>query len=230
MKFDIVTIFPQVFEGFFSVSIMKRALDRRLFNINLVNLRDFTHDRHKTVDDRPYGGGAGMIMKPEPLFEAVESLRKEDSHIVLLSPQGKQFDQVRAKELSTKSHIILLCGHYEGVDDRVRTGLVNEELSIGDYILTNGNLAAMVLVDAVVRLIPGVLGCSSSILDESFETNLLEYPQYTRPEVYRNMRVPEVLLTGNHAVIKKWRTDQSIKRTLAMRPELLDRKSKGPSK
>ena len=221
MKLDIITIFPTLFEGFLELSIIKRACTKQIVRINVVNLRDFAPDRHRTVDDRPYGGGAGMVMKPEPIFEAVDTVRSEKSHVILLSPQGQTFNQKKAQALAHHSHIILICGHYEGVDERVRIGLADEEISIGDYILTNGNLAAMIVTDAVVRLLPGALGCEASILEESFSDGLLEYPQFTRPEVYRNMSVPEVLLTGNHALIRNWRSKQAELRTLKRRPDLV---------
>ena len=221
MILDIITIFPTLFERFLGLSIIKRAQEKQLVKFNIVNLRDFSHDTHRTVDDRPYGGGPGMVMKPDPIFEAVDSLRKERSRVILLSPQGVVFNQSKAQILAEHEHLILICGHYEGVDERVRTGLADEEISIGDYVLTNGNLAAMVVSDAVVRLLPGVLGSESSILEESFTEGLLEYPQYTRPEIFRNMRVPDVLLTGNHALIRKWRLEQAKFRTQKRRPDLI---------
>ena len=221
MRLDILTIFPTVFDGFLGVSILKRALENQIIDVNIVNLRNFTHDRHRSVDDRPYGGGPGMVMKPEPIFEAVDSVNSVGSRVILLTPQGAKFSQSKAAELSGISHLILICGHYEGVDERVCTDLVDEEISIGDYILTNGNLAAMVIMDSVVRLLPGVLGCQESVEEESFTHGLLEYPQYTRPEVYRNMPVPEVLLGGNHSLIRRWRLEQAQRRTLQRRPDLV---------
>ena len=218
MRMDVATIFPAMFDGFLGLSIVKRAQEKRIIQVNILNLRDFTHDRHRSVDDRPYGGGAGMVMKPEPIFKAVESVRTDRCHIIILSPQGQVFSQAKAKELTRHSHLIFVCGHYEGIDERVSTGLGDEEISIGDYILTNGNLAAMIVIDAVVRLLPGVLGCENSILDESFAEGLLEYPQYTRPEVYRKMAVPEVLLSGDHKLIQRWRSEQAQQRTLRRRP------------
>lgn len=207
-----------------SESIIGRARKQGLIEINLVNLRDYTHDRRGTVDDVPYGGGPGMLMKPEPLFEAVEALRTPESLVVLTGPRGKRFDQTMARELTHESHIILICGHYEGVDERVREGLTDLEVSIGDYVLTNGNLAAMVIVDAVARLFPGVLGCDESSADESFSAGLLEYPQYTRPAEFRGMNVPEVLLSGNHAEIAAWRKRQAQELTRRLRPDLLSEK------
>ena len=220
MRLDILTIFPTVFEAFWGLSILKRARENKIIQTNAVNLRDFTHDRHRSVDDRPYGGGPGMVMKPEPIFEAVDSVNTRESHVLLLSPQGSVFNQAKANDLARYPHLILICGHYEGVDERVCTGLADEEISIGDYILTSGNLAAMVVIDSVVRLLPGVLGCDESVEEESFTGGLLEYPQYTRPEVYRNMPVPEVLLSGDHNRIRCWRSEQARRRTAKRRPDL----------
>ena len=193
--------------------------------VNAVNLRDYTHDKRGTVDDKPYGGGAGMLMKVEPLFEAVEDLRKENTLVLMTSPSGEPFNQKMAHEFAAKEHILIICGHYEGVDERVREALVDREVSIGDYVLTSGNLPAMVMVDAVTRLLPGALGSPESDVDESFDNGLLEYPQYTRPPVFRDMAVPEVLLSGNHAEIAKWRREQSEQRTAGRRPDLLNKKS-----
>jgi len=220
MRIDVITIFPDVCDAYFSESIIKRARDRELIEIQLTNLRDFTHDKHRSVDDRPYGGGAGMVMKPEPLFEAVEALRTEQSHVIMMSPQGNRFTQQKAQQLRNSQHLILICGHYEGFDERIRERLVDEEISIGDYVLTSGMLPAMVITDAVVRLLPGVLGCADSAIEESFSEGLLEYPHYTRPEVYRGMEVPPVLLSGNHGQIAKWRQNQSDLRTRERRPDL----------
>ncbi len=194
--------------------------------VNAVNLRDYAHDKRGTVDDKPYGGGAGMLMKVEPLFEAVEDLRKENTLVLMTSPSGEQFNQMMAHELAAKEHILIICGHYEGVDERVREALVDREVSIGDYVLTSGNLPAMVMVDAVTRLLPGALGSPESDVDESFENGLLEYPQYTRPPVFRGMEVPEVLLSGNHAEIAKWRKMQSEERTAGRRPDLIEKQKK----
>jgi tRNA (guanine37-N1)-methyltransferase len=221
MRVDIISIFPGVFDGPFSESIIKRAREPGLLTVNIINPRDFTTDRHRTVDDRPYGGGAGMVMKPEPIFDAVDSVRTPQSHIILTSPQGAPFTQARAQELAHKAHIIIVCGAYEGVDERIRQSLVDEELSIGDYILTNGSLAAMVFTDAITRLLPGALGCAESAIDESFSDGLLEYPQYTRPEIFRGMSVPPVLLSGNHGEIANWRRQQATARTQERRPDLL---------
>jgi len=230
VRIDILTLFPQMFQGSFSSSILKRAIDRKLVSINIHNIRDCTHDKHHTVDDYAYGGGAGMVLKPEPIFEAVEAIKSGASTdraadrlpIVLLTPQGRLFSQQIADELSECSWLILICGRYEGVDERVREHLVTDEISIGDYVLSGGELAAMVVVDAVARLLPGVLGSETSLMDDSHVTGLLEYPQYTRPAVYRGWAVPEVLLSGDHAQIAKWRREQAIWRTLERRPELLD--------
>jgi len=231
MRIDILTLFPQMFQVPFSFGIFKRAIDRKLVSIHLHNIRDYTHDKHHTVDDYPYSGGPGMILKPEPIFEAVESI-KSDIHpeedvgalpIILLTPQGRLFSQQIAQELSKYNNLILICGHYEGVDERVREHLVTDEISIGDYVLTGGELPAAVVIDAVVRLLPGVLGSETSPLDDSHVNGLLEYPQYTRPPEYRGWAVPEVLLSGNHAQIAKWHREQIILRTLERRPDLLDK-------
>ncbi len=222
MQIDILTLFPQMFQGIFDSGIFKRAVDQKLVSVNLYNIRDYTHNKHHTVDDYPYGGGAGMVLKPEPIFEAVESIKGEpETPIILLSPQGRPFSQQVAQELSGHSRLILICGHYEGVDERVREHLASDEISIGDYVLTGGELAAMVVIDAVVRLVPGVLGSEASPLDDSHVAGLLEYPQYTRPPAYRGWPVPEVLLSGNHAQIAGWRREQAIRRTHKHRPDLL---------
>ncbi len=229
MHIDIFTLFPEMFQGPFNFSILKRAIDHGLVSMNIHNIRDYTHDKHHTVDDYAYGGGAGMILKPEPIFEAVESIKSNikpeigELPVILLTPQGRLFSQQIARELSTYSHLILICGRYEGVDERVREHLVTDEISIGDYVLSGGELAAMVVVDTVVRLLPGVLGSEASLMEDSHVDGLLEYPQYTRPVEYRGWSVPEVLLSGNHAQIAKWRREQSIQRTSERRPELLDK-------
>jgi len=236
LQIDILTLFPEMFQSPFSVGIFKRAIDHKLVGVNIHNIRDCTHDKHHTVDDYPYGGGAGMVLKPEPIFEAVESIKADISlkqgvdvlPVILLTPQGRLFSQEIALELSKHSHLILICGHYEGVDERVHEYLVTDEVSIGDYVLSGGELAAMVVIDAVVRLLPGVLGSEASPLDDSHATGLLEYPQYTRPPVYRGWSVSEVLLSGNHAQIAKWRREQAVLRTLKRRPELLDKANLSP--
>jgi len=221
MKIDVLTLFPAMFAGPLDESIIMRARKAGLLDLKIHQLRDWTHDRHKTVDDRPFGGGPGMLMKPEPLFEAIESLKRESTKVILLSPSGRKFNQAIARELAEQKDLLLVTGHYEGFDERVREGLADDELSIGDYVLTNGALPAMVVIDAVTRLLPGVLGDDDSSRDESFSHGLLEYPQYTRPAEFRGMRVPEVLMNGNHAEIEKWRVEQAKLRTKEQRPDLL---------
>ena len=223
MEFDILTLFPRIFEGPLDESILKRARDAGLVQIRVHNLREFTHDKHRVVDDKPYGGGPGMLMKPEPIFEAVEKLQRAESCVVLMTPQGTPFTQARARVFAGKPHLIIICGHYEGVDERVREKLVSDDLSIGDYVLTNGALPAMVIIDAVTRLLPGALGDDRSSQDESFSRGLLEYPQYTRPAEFRGVKVPEVLLSGNHAEIEKWRLEQAKQRTKERRPDLIEK-------
>lgn len=225
MKIDVLTLFPGMFTGPLDESIVKRARDAGLLELKIHNLRDYTHDRHRTVDDRPFGGGPGMVLKPEPIFEAVERLRSTESKVVLLSPAGRPFSQAVAREMSQKSHVLMVCGSYEGFDERIRTNLADDELSIGDYVLTNGALPAMVVIDAVARLLPGALGDEESAADESFAAGLLEYPHYTRPAEFRGWKVPEVLLSGNHAEIEKWRREQSKARTAQRRPDLLKAKT-----
>jgi tRNA (guanine37-N1)-methyltransferase len=224
MKVDVLTLFPEMFSGPLDVSIVQRARSGGLLDLRIHNLRDWTHDRHKTVDDKPFGGGPGMVLKPEPLFEAIEQLRTEATTALLLAPDGEKFDQSIARELAGAEHLLLVCGSYEGVDERVRETLIDREISIGDYVLTNGGLPAMVVIDAVTRLLPGVLGHDQSAADESFSHGLLEYPQYTRPAEFRGMPVPEVLLSGNHAEIAQWRSQQARLRTQQRRPDLLQKK------
>ncbi len=221
MKIDVLTLFPAMFAGPLDESIIKRAREAGLLDLRVHNLRDYTHDRHKTVDDKPFGGGPGMLLKPEPIFEAVENLAREKSRVILLTPSGRRFSQAIARELTKYEHLLLVCGSYEGFDERVREHLVDDELSIGDYVLTNGALPAMVVIDAVARLLPGVLGDDESSRDESFSHGGLEYPHYTRPADFRGMKVPEVLLSGNHAEIEKWRREQAVKRTREQRPDLM---------
>ena len=221
MKIDVLTLFPAMFAGPLDESIVKRAREAKLLDLKIHNLRDWTHDRHKTVDDKPFGGGPGMLLKVEPLFEAIESLQREKTKVILLSPSGRKFSQEIARELSQEKDLLLVCGSYEGFDERVREALADDELSIGDYVLTNGALPAMVVIDAVARLLPGVLGDDESSRDESFSAGLLEYPQYTRPAEFRGLKVPEVLLSGNHAEIEKWRREQAKLRTEKQRPDLL---------
>ena len=221
MKIDVLTLFPAMFAGPLDESIIKRAREAGLLDLKIHNLRDYAHDRHKTVDDRPFGGGPGMLLKPEPIFEAVESLKREKTRVILVSPSGRTFNQAIARELAQVDDLLMISGHYEGFDERVREKLADDELSIGDYVLTNGALPVMVIVDAVTRLLPGVLGDDESAQEESFSHGLLEYPQYTRPATFRGMPVPEILLSGNHAEIAKWRAEQSRQRTKERRPDLL---------
>jgi tRNA (guanine37-N1)-methyltransferase len=222
MHFDIFTLFPDMFQGPFSESILKRAQERGLLSISLHNIRESTSDRHHVVDDYPYGGGAGMVMKPEPIFTAVESVH-QDGPIILLSPQGRLFNQHIARTLAQAARVTLICGHYEGIDERVHEHLMTDELSIGDYVLTGGELAAMIVVDATSRLLPGVLGGEESTVEESHSAGLLEYPHYTRPPEFRGLHVPDVLLSGNHAEIARWRRKEAIKRTRARRPDLFEK-------
>ncbi len=223
MRFDVVTIFPGMFSSPLDVSILKRAREDGLIDVHFHDIRDFTHDAHRTVDDTPYGGGAGMVMKPEPLVEAVEAVPKIGRRInVLMTPQGERFNQRIANELAAYDQVVLICGRYEGIDERARSLISDREISIGDYVISGGEIAAMVLIDAVSRLKPGVLGNNDSLTRESFEEGLLEYPHYTRPDVFRGMAVPEVLKSGNHANIAKWRREKAIERTLKRRPDLLD--------
>ena len=242
MRIDIVTLFPEICRAPLGESMMRRAQDKGIVDLRIHNLRDWTTDKHHVVDDAPFGGGQGMVMKPEPIFAAVEDLKRQTSNaqrstsnvqqskvenqrskIIFMSPGGRRLDQQMAKELSHQSHLIIICGHYEGVDHRVIEHLVDSEISIGDYVLTNGAIAAVVLVDAVVRLLPGVLGHGQSAADDSFAMELLEAPQYTRPAEFRGWKVPEILLSGNHVEIAKWRKEQAIKRTRENWPDLLDR-------
>ena len=220
LQIDIVTIFPRMLDSILGESILKRAQEAGLVRIRCVNLRDFAVGAHLTTDDRPYGGGPGMVMKPEPVFKAVDALRRPASKVILMTPQGEPFKQATAMALSKEAHLIFLCGHYEGVDERIREALADLEISIGDYVLTNGVISAAIVVDAVVRLLPGALGGEGAADDESFTTGLLEYPHYTRPPVFRGMAIPEILTSGNHAEIAKWRREQAIARTQARRPDL----------
>ncbi|HHW43094.1 tRNA (guanosine(37)-N1)-methyltransferase TrmD [Desulfofundulus thermobenzoicus] len=223
MRVDILTLFPEMFSGPFDASIIKRARARGLVEINLINIRDFSRNKHRTVDDTPFGGGAGMVMAAEPIFEAMDWIgaRAKPDRVILLRPAGRTFTQAVAAELSRERHLVLICGHYEGVDERVAECLATDEISIGDFVLTGGEIPAMVVVDAVSRLIPGVLGEETSVAEESFSDGLLEYPHYTRPREYRGYPVPEVLLSGHHENIRLWRRRQSLLRTLAARPDLL---------
>jgi len=221
MRIDIITLFPEICRAPLNASMMKRAQENGALDLHIHNLRDWTNDKHHVVDDAPFGGGQGMVMKPEPIFAAVEDLRNQTSKVILMSPAGRRFDQSLATELSQESHLIVICGHYEGVDHRVVEHLIDEEVSIGDYVLTNGAIAAVVLIDAIVRLMPGVLGDEQSAHDDSFREGLLEAPQYTRPAEFRDWKVPEILLSGNHSEISKWRKEQAKRRTRENRPDLL---------
>ena len=221
MKIDVLTLFPAMFAGPLDESIIMRARKSGRLELKIHQLRDWTHDKHKTVDDRPFGGGPGMLLKPEPIFEAVESLKREGTKVILLSPSGRQFNQSIARELAQEKDLLLVTGHYEGFDERIREALADDELSIGDYVLTNGALPAMVVIDTIARLLPGVLGDDASSSDESFSHGLLEYPQWTRPADFRGMKVPDVLVSGNHAEIEKWRREQAQTRTQEQRPDLL---------
>ncbi|HNX28557.1 MAG TPA: tRNA (guanosine(37)-N1)-methyltransferase TrmD [Syntrophomonadaceae bacterium] len=220
MQIDILTLFPAMFISPFAESIIKRAVEKALVKINIVDIRDYAVDKHRQVDDYPYGGGAGMVLKPDVVIGAIEKIKNPDSRVVYLSPQGRRLDQSIAEELSRHHHLVLLCGHYEGIDERIMQ-IVDDEISIGDYVLTGGELPAMVLTDTVIRLIPGVLGDNDSAREESFTDKLLEYPQYTRPAVYLEMEVPAELLSGHHEKIRQWRLKQSLLRTLLKHPELL---------
>jgi tRNA (guanine37-N1)-methyltransferase len=221
LRIDVITLFPGMLKGFLEESILKRATHKGAVVFNTVELRRFTTDRHQTTDDRPFGGGPGMVMKPEPLFEAVESVRTPGARVILMTPQGRPFVQAEAVGLSKVRHLIFICGHYEGVDERVRTHLATDEISIGDYVLTNGVLPAAVVIDAVVRLVPGVLGNDETIREESFTDGVLEYPQYTRPREFRGLEVPGILVSGDHEEIARWRKEQSEHRTKERRPDLL---------
>lgn len=225
MHIDVLTLFPEMIEGVFESSILKKAQEKNKLSYNLVNFRDFTANKHNKVDDYPYGGGAGMVLTPQPIFDAVDSLTMNKEivpRIVLMCPQGEPYTQQKAEELAEEEHLIFICGHYEGYDERIRQELVTDEISIGDYVLTGGELGAMVVVDSVVRLLPEVLGNQDSAPQDSFSTGLLEYPHYTRPAEFRGMKVPEILLSGDHGKIETWRKAQSLKRTKQRRPDLLE--------
>jgi tRNA (guanine37-N1)-methyltransferase len=220
--FDILTLFPNLCAGVFTESILKKAQENQLIQVRCLNIREWATDKHRVTDEPPYGGGPGMVLKPEPIFAAVESIRTERSHVILMTPGGRRFTQKIASELCQKEHLIFVCGHYEGIDHRVTEYLVNDELSIGDFVLSNGALAAAVVVDAISRLIPGVLGDGDSVRDESFSSGTLEYPQYTRPYEFRGWNVPEILLSGNHRAIREWRDSQARQKTQERRPDLLE--------
>ena len=226
MQFDVLTLFPEMFD-ILNESIIGRAKEKGLINVNLINIRDFSKNKHKKVDDTPYGGGAGMVIQPDVVYDAYKSVitnneKSEKTRVIYMSPQGKKLDQQKVEGLSKQEHLILLCGHYEGIDQRVLDNIVDEEISIGDYVLTGGELPAMVLIDSVSRYVEGVLK-DGSTTEESFSQGLLEYPQYTRPEIFKGQQVPEVLRSGNHQMIDKWRREQSLKRTLEKRPDLLEK-------
>lgn len=224
MKFEVLTLFPGMFQGPFGESILRRGIDRGLIEVNCRNIRDYAAGRHRVTDDAPFGGGAGMVMKPEPLAGAIEAARRElpGGRVILTSPRGRRFDDAAARRLAGEEALIFVCGRYEGIDERVRSLLIDEEVSLGDFVLTGGEIAAMAIIDAVSRFIPGVLGCDASSHGDSFGDGLLEYPQYTRPEVFRGIRVPDVLLSGNHAEIARWRRRESLVETAMSRPDLLE--------
>ena len=227
MRFEIITIFPEIFRGVFEFGIIRRAAEAGLVTVNIHDLRDFTADRHHQVDDRPFGGGAGMVMKPEPLFRAVEAVSHGavDASVVMLSPQGRLLTQRVAQDLAARERVVLICGRYEGVDERVIEAVADDEISIGDYVLSGGEIPAMVVVDAVTRLIPGVLGCGESAERDSFADGLLDYPQYTRPAEYRGLKVPDVLMSGHHGEIENWRQRKALEKTLSRRPDLIERRA-----
>ncbi len=225
MKIDVLTLFPEMFEGVFGHSILKRAAENNAVEYNVVNFRAYADNKHQTVDDYPYGGGAGMVLKPQPIFDAVADLREKSAsvpRVILLCPQGEKYTQKKAEELANLDHLIFVCGHYEGYDERIREHVVTDEISIGDFVLTGGELGAMVVIDSVVRLLPGVLGKEESHLSDSFSTGLLEHPHYTRPADFRGMKVPDVLISGNHRLIDEWRSKESLRRTILRRPDLLE--------
>ncbi len=222
LRFDVLSLFPKTVDGFAEESILGRAVEKGLIEVNSLDLRRWAKGKHRETDDRPFGGGAGMVLKPEPLFDAIEEISNESTKVIYMAPDGENLNTQIAKELAQETHLLLVSGHYEGIDQRVRDQLVDREVSIGDYVLTNGSLAASVLVDSVARHVPGVLGDEASLQDESFEDDLLSYPQYTRPHEYRGMKVPEVLLSGNHSQIKQWRDDQRVGKTKSLRPDLLN--------
>ncbi|MFC0418787.1 tRNA (guanosine(37)-N1)-methyltransferase TrmD [Cytobacillus solani] len=225
MKIDVLTLFPEMFDGVLGSSILKRAAENQAVEYNVVNFRAYADNKHQTVDDYPYGGGAGMVLKPQPIFDAVANLRENSAsapRVILLCPQGEKYTQKKAEELADLDHLIFVCGHYEGYDERIREHVVTDEISIGDFVLTGGELGAMVVIDSVVRLLPGVLGKEESHLSDSFSTGLLEHPHYTRPADFRGMKVPDVLISGNHRLIDEWRTKESLRRTVLRRPDLLE--------
>lgn len=225
MKIDVLSLFPSMFDGVFGESILKKAQEKNAVELNVVNFREYSTNKHQNVDDYPYGGGAGMVLTPQPIFDAVEKLTEtaEKPRVVLLCPQGERYTQAKAEELAAEEHLIFICGHYEGYDERIREQLVTDEISIGDYVLTGGELGAMVVIDSVVRLLPDVLGNNHSAVQDSHSTGLLEHPHYTRPADFRGLTVPEVLMSGNHKKIEQWRQKESLKRTLLRRPDMLEK-------
>lgn len=231
MRIDVLTLFPEMFTGVLGSSILKKAAEKQAVSYHIEDFRRFSDNKHKAVDDYPYGGGAGMVLKPQPIFDAVDHLTQNTTtspRVILLCPQGSRFNQKKAEELSQEEHLVFICGHYEGYDERIREHLVTDEISIGDYVLTGGELGAMVMIDAVVRLLPGVLGNDASPIYDSFSQGLLEHPHYTRPADFRGMKVPDILLSGNHAKIEEWRKQESIKRTKERRPDLWSRYQSDP--
>ncbi|WP_201781502.1 tRNA (guanosine(37)-N1)-methyltransferase TrmD [Sporosarcina globispora] len=225
MKIDVLTLFPEMFEGVFGHSILKKAAENEAVTYNVVNFREYADNKHKTVDDYPYGGGAGMVLKPQPIFDAVEGIRSSSGtspRVILLCPQGERYTQKKAEELAEADHLIFVCGHYEGYDERIREHVVTDEISIGDFVLTGGELGAMVVIDSVVRLLSGVLGNEESHMKDSFSTGFLEHPHYTRPADFRGFKVPEVLMSGNHRLVEEWRAKESLRRTYLRRPDLLE--------
>ncbi|MBV7503757.1 tRNA (guanosine(37)-N1)-methyltransferase TrmD [Bacillus sp. sid0103] len=227
MQIDILTLFPEMFSGVLGQSILQKAVEKSAVNYNVVNFREYADNKHSSVDDYPYGGGAGMVLKPQPIFDAVESLKEKaksgNPRVILLCPQGERYEQRKAEELAKEEHLIFICGHYEGYDERIREHVVTDEISIGDYVLTGGELGAMVVVDSVVRLLPEVLGNQESHMKDSFSTGLLEHPHYTRPADFRGLKVPDVLLSGNHKLIEEWRNKEALRRTLVRRPDLFEK-------
>lgn len=224
MKIDILTLFPDFFKSLYTWSIIGRAYEEGIIQINCVNIRDFSKDKHNRVDDYPFGGGSGMVMKPEPIFDAIQSVKGLNTRVIYMSPQGKVFNQELAIELSKEDHLVLLCGHYEGIDNRIVEHYIDDEISIGDYVLTGGEIPAMVIIDAITRLLPGVLSSDESYVNDSHYNGLLEYPQYTRPRVFNGHSVPDILLSGHHEKIETWRRVESLKATLLKRPDLLDKR------
>jgi tRNA (guanine37-N1)-methyltransferase len=225
MRIDVLSLFPSMFEGIFGESILKKAYEKEAVSYNVINFREYADNKHNQVDDYPYGGGAGMVLKPQPIFDAVDALKKEQQskpRVILMCPQGERYTQQKAEELAKEEHLVFICGHYEGYDERIREHVVTDEISIGDYVLTGGELGAMVVIDSVVRLLPGVLGNEDSPIQDSFSSGLLEHPHYTRPSDFRGMKVPDELISGNHRLIDEWREKESLRRTFERRPDLLE--------